>query len=94
MQYSSKSLRVNRRRFLATSGAAAGVAMPLAITEAARGANDRVGVGFIGTGGRSGAHQGIINSLKAQGLAQPVAVCDPCFAPVPFVAKYIATGCG
>ena len=42
----------------------------------AKGANDRIGVGFIGTGGRAQAHLDIVNDLKQQGMAEPVAVCD------------------
>jgi predicted dehydrogenase len=41
-----------------------------------RGAVDRPGVGFIGTGGRCGAHIKIVNDLARQNKAQPVAVCD------------------
>jgi len=33
-------------------------------------------VGFIGTGGRCGAHMGCVATLKKQGRAEPVAVCD------------------
>ena len=39
-------------------------------------ANGRIGVGFIGTGSRSRAHQDIVLKLKEQGIAEPVAVCD------------------
>jgi predicted dehydrogenase len=41
-----------------------------------KGANDRPGIGFIGTGGRCGAHINICLKLKAQGLCDTVAVCD------------------
>ncbi len=73
-----------RRDFL-RRGAAAGAAVGLAAlrpvftiaAETAKGANERIGVGFVGTGGRSGAHQGIVLHLKRQGQAvEPVAVCD------------------
>jgi predicted dehydrogenase len=40
------------------------------------GANERIGVGFIGTGGRCGSHIDIVNSLAAEQKLQPVAVCD------------------
>jgi predicted dehydrogenase len=70
----------NRRSFLKTTTAAAGtaaLARGFTILPAeARAANDRVGVGFIGTGGRAQAHIDIVNNLKSRGLAQPVAVCD------------------
>jgi predicted dehydrogenase len=49
---------------------------PMLLSQEARGANDRIGVGFIGTGGRCNAHINIINKLREQGVAQPVAVCD------------------
>ena len=73
--------RTTRRDFV-RSGVAAGVvaagaiAAPTVIAETAKGANERLGVGFIGTGGRCNAHLGIVNNFKEQGVAQPVAVCD------------------
>jgi predicted dehydrogenase len=70
--------RTTRREFV-KAGLAAGVAMtaaPTVMAATARGANDRLGVGFIGTGGRCQAHVDIINHFKAQGIAEPVAVCD------------------
>jgi predicted dehydrogenase len=70
----------SRRAFL-KSATVAGTAAALAprfqiLADDARGANERIGVGFIGTGGRSGAHQKIVSGFTAQGIAQPVAVCD------------------
>jgi predicted dehydrogenase len=41
-----------------------------------KGANDRIGVGFIGVGGRAGSHLDIVNAFQKKGIAQPVAVCD------------------
>ena len=71
MAYSS------RRTFLKTASVTAGLfAMPQLIAEEANGANDRIGIGFIGTGGRCGAHIGIINQFTQQGITQPIAVCD------------------
>ena len=70
------------RRDFVRSGVTAGVvaagamAAPTVIAETAKGANERLGVGFIGTGGRCNAHLGIVNNFKEQGIAQPVAVCD------------------
>ena len=49
---------------------------PMILSQEAKGANDRIGVGFIGTGGRCGAHMAIVNQFKEQGIAEPVAVCD------------------
>jgi predicted dehydrogenase len=70
----------SRRGFL-RAAASAGVASAIApswtiMAQEARGANERLGVGFIGVGGRAQAHIGIVNQLKQQGLAEPVAVCD------------------
>ena len=70
-----------RRDFLkgagavATGAAAWGPVVSLA-QESAAGANERLGVGFIGTGGRAGAHINIVLDLKKEGRAEPVAVCD------------------
>ena len=67
----------SRRTFLQSTGAAAALAPAFTVLAGgARGANDRIGVGFIGAGGRAGAHMDIVNGLKARGLAEPVAVCD------------------
>lgn len=71
----------NRRRFLKQSAmgataAASLAAAPYVIADTAAGANDRVGVGFIGTGGRAGAHMNICLNLKKQGRCETVAVCD------------------
>jgi predicted dehydrogenase len=71
----------NRRNFLKTGALAAGAVslFPtpwVAAGENVRGANERVGVGFIGTGGRAQAHIDICLALKAQGRSEPVAVCD------------------
>ena len=69
-----------RREFLrrGAAGAAASVLVPSLILAADRvkGANERPGVGFIGTGGRAGAHIDICLGLKAQGRCETVAVCD------------------
>ena len=68
-----------RRKFLqtTTAGAAAtAFAAPFVLAQEARGANDQIGVGFIGTGGRCHAHLDIINRFKEQGIARPVAVND------------------
>ncbi len=69
-----------RRKFLQCS-TAAGVAaaafpVPELLAQQAKGANDRIGVGFIGTGGRCGAHIGHCLKLKAEGICETVAVCD------------------
>jgi predicted dehydrogenase len=70
-----------RRDFLRTAAATAAAASVFQpkftiAADSAKGANERIGVGFIGTGGRSGAHQDIVLKLKAAGRCEPVAVCD------------------
>ncbi len=71
----------SRRDFLKTAGVATSAAAAFTprfeiLAQQAKGANDRIGVGFIGTGGRSRAHMNIVNQFQEQGIAQPVAVCD------------------
>ncbi len=73
--------RLSRRKLLGKGGraAAAGLVFPLAVTvvsEGAKGANDRPGIGFIGTGGRAQAHMDICLKFRSQGRCDPVAVCD------------------
>jgi predicted dehydrogenase len=70
------------------AGVAAAAAMAGCAPEARRetvpaphrtlGPNDRIGVGFIGCGGRAGAHMGCIRYLRDEQKAavEPVAVCD------------------
>ena len=73
------SAGADRRTFLqGAAGAALGywVAGTERAPAATRSPNERLGVGFIGVGGRSRAHQEIVLKLKQQGIAQPVAVCD------------------
>jgi len=70
--------KMNRRNFLKASAAGA-TALTLTAGSASRvyGANERIGVGFIGTGGRSQAHLDVILKLQKdnKGVA-PVAACD------------------
>jgi len=70
---------VNRRDFLKT-GAAGAAALSLAAASYARvyKANERIGVGFVGVGGRCQAHLDIINKMAKDGKygVAPVAVCD------------------
>jgi predicted dehydrogenase len=79
IEKASKRL-VARRDFLGAAGAAAGLAVARTTfalpAEGVVGANERIGVGFIGTGGRCGAHIDIVNALAASQNLQPVAVCD------------------
>jgi predicted dehydrogenase len=69
---------VHRRSFLASS-AAAGAALHLTAKSYAQvpGANGRVGVGFLGVGGRCQQHIDVILRMKELGKAvAPTAVCD------------------
>jgi predicted dehydrogenase len=70
--------KVDRRDFLKTTAAgAAAVSLTAASARRVLGANERVGVAFLGVGGRCQAHIDIINKLKKDGKAvEPVAVCD------------------
>lgn len=68
----------HRREFL-HSTAAAGAALSLTAASYAKvkGANDRIGVAFVGVGGRCQAHLDIINQMAKENKgAAPVAVCD------------------
>jgi len=69
-----------RRSFLRQSaaGMAAATAFqaPSLLNAQTKGANDRIGVGFIGTGGRCQAHIGYCLKLKEAGVCDTVAVCD------------------
>jgi predicted dehydrogenase len=77
---SIRNTHATRRGFLqAAAGAAAATTLTLSRTagaEQAVSANERIGVGFIGVGGRAQAHIDIVNNLKQKGLVEPVAVCD------------------
>jgi predicted dehydrogenase len=72
--------KISRRRFM--RGAVAGAAL-VGVTQGpflgrALGANERLGVGFIGCGGRSGAHFEAVHWLKTQAKepVEIVAACD------------------
>ncbi len=70
--------RISRRDFLRSSaGAAMGATLSAGSFSRALGANDKIGVGFIGCGGRGNAHIGYVMELKKAGDAvEPVAVFD------------------
>ncbi len=75
----TNTMTENRREFLrvaGTVGAAAFAPHVAGAGEGPRRRNGLIGVGFIGTGGRAQTHLGIINQMKAKGIAEPVAVCD------------------
>ncbi len=69
-----------RRSFLRTAAAVTGAAALApkfnVLAQEPTGANSQIGVGFIGCGGRAGAHMNIVNKFKKEGLARAVAVCD------------------
>lgn len=68
-----------RRTFLRAAGAAGAVMVTPHVSGGGEGTtrrSGRIGVGFIGTGGRAQAHLGIVNRLQDEGIAEPVAVCD------------------
>src|SRR5262245_3435591 len=68
----------HRRDFLHTSAAAGAAATLTAASYACvKGANERIGVGFVGVGGRCQAHLDVIAQMakESKGVA-PVAVCD------------------
>src|SRR3954454_10036946 len=70
--------QVNRRDFLQTTAAGA-TALSLTAASYARvaGSNGRIGVGFLGVGGRCQEHVGILTKfVKENKGAAPVAVCD------------------
>jgi predicted dehydrogenase len=68
----------NRRDFLkSTAAGAAALSLTAASASRVLGANERIGVGFLGVGGRCQEHLGIINKLRDQHQGvEPVAVCD------------------
>jgi predicted dehydrogenase len=73
-----KQSNVSRRGFLKSTAAGAAV---LSLGAASYGrvlrANEKIGVGFIGVGGRCQIHLDIINKLKREDKGvEPVAVCD------------------
>ena len=82
-QSSNKDGILSRRQFIRRAGAAA-AAVTVAGTSRqpvmakALGANERLGVGFIGCGGRSGAHFKTVHWLKTQAklAVDIVAACD------------------
>ncbi len=72
----SSAPHLNRREFL-TLAATAAVAAPFVSRARVLGANDRIGVGFIGTGGRGRTHLAVVQGLINEGEnLQMTAVCD------------------
>jgi hypothetical protein len=71
-----KSHHWTRREILKAAGV--GAFTTQLFTGRLRGANDRIAVGFIGTGGRAGDRDGLIDNFLKHNDAQCAAVCD-CF---------------
>ena len=70
---------LTRRQFIQGTGkAAAAITIGQSISTRARGANERLGVGFIGCGGRGSGHLKIVHWLKtsAKEPVELVAACD------------------
>jgi len=70
--------KLNRRTFLkATTVGASALALSAASASRVYGANERVGVAFLGVGGRCQQHIDVILKMKEEGKnVDPVAVCD------------------
>jgi predicted dehydrogenase len=74
----SEASPVDRRGFIRKS-AVAGAALGFSAASYARigGANDRIGIAFLGAGGRAQAHIDIVRRMRDQGQrVAPVAICD------------------
>ena len=73
-------MKTTRRQFIQMTSAATAAAIAAGRFPEARalGANERLGVGFIGAGGRAGAHMGCVKYLRDEQKmpVEPVAVCD------------------
>ncbi|HIJ51657.1 MAG TPA: Gfo/Idh/MocA family oxidoreductase [Planctomycetes bacterium] len=82
-QHSDKANNMTRRHFIRKAGTAAAALTAVGATTKhftgnVLGANDRIGIGFIGCGGRSHAHLQTVHYLKTQKGANVdiVAACD------------------
>jgi predicted dehydrogenase len=69
---------VNRRDFLKTTAVgASALALTAASYQRVYGANEKIGIAFVGVGGRCQAHLDIISRMSKEGKhVAPVAVCD------------------
>ena len=76
----SQSRKIRRREFLATAGVACTLPylIPSGVLAAAgkKGANERINIGHIGFGGRSGGLYRELAMLRQAGACQSIAVCD------------------
>ncbi|MFO0909034.1 MAG: Gfo/Idh/MocA family oxidoreductase [Isosphaeraceae bacterium] len=66
----------DRRTFLMSSACGMAGLGALGTSASARGANDRIGIGLIGVGGRASAHLGELLTLRERKNLEVVAVCD------------------
>ncbi len=72
----SRANSPSRRSFLKSSGVIAAAGLTAKLMAQAPGANARLGVGFIGVGGRGMNHVNTVNGLAAAHGLQLVACCD------------------
>ncbi len=72
----SKSTQPNRRQFLITTVAGVAGGLSAAAADQVQGANDRLNVGIIGTGGRAQALMGELQTLAEKLGVKITAVCD------------------
>ena len=72
-----KKQNISRRGFIQATATSAAAVTTFNIAKA-QGANDRIGIGFIGAGGRAGGHMGMIRHLRDREKMPLdfVAVCD------------------
>lgn len=70
----SKSIQLNRRRFLAVAGAAVGAAYY--VPSSVRGANERITVAHIGLGGMGSYHLRAMKGFREKGMVNIASVCD------------------
>lgn len=72
-----KNPEITRRSFMGTTAAATAVISFSTARISRAGANDRIGIGVIGTGGRGNSHLRMLSQLKEQGEnIEITAVCD------------------
>ncbi len=91
-QKTRKANTLTRRQFIHQAGAATAVTLAATSTHPilgkTPGANERIGVGFIGCGGRSGAHLQTVHWLKTQ-AKEPVDIVAACDVYRPRLQKVV-----
>ena len=63
----NKNSNLTRRQFVGTTAALAAVVWVAGKASGAKGPNETIGVGFIGTGSRGNNHLSMVNWMKQQG---------------------------